>query len=228
MLTLLKNANLSFFKCIQVNFFDCHTHNTDLNEFSIVNSHLQSIDSFHSIGIHPWNTNAENFDLKEFNQLITHPKCIAIGEIGLDKLKGAELRTQIRTFEQQVIFAEEYALPIIIHCVKAWNEIKNMKRSMNPKQAWIFHGFNKLNLLNEILAEGCLISLGHFILHSNFTFESIQQLPLDRILFETDDKKINISSIYQQYSELSGISLLDLSIQIEENFKNTFKKWQIG
>ena len=63
--------------------------------------------------------------------------CIALGEIGLDKLKGPSMEVQLAVFKEQIALSEKLELPVIIHCVRAWNELVLVKKtySMNKSDA---------------------------------------------------------------------------------------------
>jgi TatD DNase family protein len=153
---------------------------------------------------------------------------LAVGEIGLDKLSGVNLDSQIQIFTRQIELSEEFQLPVIIHCVRAWNELKLLKRSLNPTQPWIYHGFSKKNILSEVLQEGIYVSFGHYLLNDFKILEASLDMPLDKIFFETDDKQVEIEQIYSAFSKAKQITLQELKEIQFENFKRVFKKWKSG
>ena len=207
--------------------FNSHTHLSHDPPHEIVNAPINSnLTSYYSIGIHPWNANLN--DLEKVKQKLGEKNCLALGEAGLDKLKGPDLDLQKTCFIEQVHLSEELGLPIIVHCVKAWNELRAIKRVLKPKQTWIYHGFSKANLIEEVVQEGLMISIGAAILTNKKLQDKIAWLPLDLILLETDDSDLSIERIYEKVSELKDIPLLRLEKQIEENFKRVFTKWKIG
>jgi len=57
-------------------------------------------------------------------QITSNTKCLAIGQIELDKLKDLEISLQKAVFIQQITISEEMAMPVILHCVRTWNELK--------------------------------------------------------------------------------------------------------
>jgi len=208
-------------------YYDIHTHVLKNEGTEILNASLdeKSI-SYFSIGIHPWQANEEQLNL--VNEKAQDPKCLALGEIGLDKLKGPDLSIQVASFKKQIELSEELELPVIIHCVKAWNELVKIKREMHPTQLWIYHGFAKANITAEVLKEGLMISIGAEIFKSDSLQKALILIPDDRLLLETDDKTIKIEEIYAQVSKLKNIPLARLKKQIEDNFKRVFTKWEIG
>lgn len=211
-------------------FTNCHTHHSSNVKFEILQTDLFSNSlSFHSIGIHPWE--ADKFDVSNIAELLknnTNDNTLAIGECGLDTLKGSDLKTQISIFEQQILFSEANNFPLIIHCVKSWNELFVIRKKYQPKQAWVFHGFAKYNILEQVVKSGMMVSLGAAIINHPKRKEIIQNIPNNQLLLETDDLVIEIQSIYDCVAELKKISLQELNELITHNFKNTFTKWQIG
>jgi len=181
-----------------------------------------------SAGIHPFDSLYDGNHLAEVYNELQNPNCLALGEIGLDKLKGPELKIQIGTFRGQVEWSEELKIPVIIHCVKAWNELKVIKREINPTQTWIFHGFSKVAILNEVLNENLMVSIGSAILTNEKLQESLKLIPNDRLFLETDDSNISILELYLKVCELKNLTLHELEQIIENNFKKVFTKWTIG
>lgn len=211
-------------------FTNCHTHYSNHTDFEVKQEELNRFPSyFHSIGIHPWE--AAEFDEKEVKHVLKqsiNQQTVAIGECGLDRLKDPNLLIQIPIFEKQIELSEELGLPLIIHCVKAWNELAELKKKYNPRQPWIFHGFAKSGIVKQVISSGMMISLGAGIINHQKRKEIVEKIPTNRLLLETDDAEMEIKEIYEAVAELKKISLYDLQNQVNTNFKNTFTKWQIG
>ncbi len=202
-----------------------HTHRSTGRQIEVVNRTFEDlVPEYFSFGIHPWEIELWEEKINEMSQVLSEENCLAVGEIGLDKLKGPNLVRQMTIFKQQIQLAEQHKLPVILHCVKAWNELKNLKRELKPKQPWIFHGFSKAALTKEVLNERIYISLGQAILTSLSLQNTLLNIPLDRLFLETDDASCTIEEIYQKVSELKNIPLSELEKQLEENFKLVFTK----
>ena len=201
-----------------------HTHQK--KEFGLEIMHAKEVlTSPFSYGIAPFEVNQFLFN----ETICTHKNCLSIGEIGLDKTIQLNINEQIKLFKNQLIYAEKLKLPVIIHCVKAYNELIDIKRTLKPKQPWIIHGFRKTNLLITLINEGFYLSIGTAILHDKKLQSSLKTIPNDRLFLETDnDLNHNIKEVYQQVASLKEISLLDLKNIISNNFKTVFKKWEIG
>lgn len=210
-------------------FINIHTHSDTGRQIEVVSRTFEDVlAEYFSFGIHPWEIDKWENKLAIFDSFLSLNGCLAVGEIGLDKLKGPEITKQIELFKQQIQFSEEYHLPVILHCVKAWNELKSLKRELKPKQPWIFHGFTKSTLTEEVLKEGIYISIGNAISTSQTLQSALKNIPLDRLFLETDDAECSIEDIYAKVSELKNIPLSQLQSQLEENFKNVFTKWITG
>jgi TatD DNase family protein len=206
-------------------FINIHTHKDTGRRIELVSRTFEEVlSAYFSFGIHPWDSDRWKSRLNEMNQILAEKGCLAVGEIGLDKLKGPELSVQVAVFKQQIVLSEQLNLPVILHCVKSWNEIKSIKRELKPKQAWIYHGFNKANLIEDVLKEGIYISIGDAILNSPTLQTVLKNIPLDRLFLETDAAACSIEAIYVKVSELKNIPLSQLQSQLEENFKNVFIK----
>ena len=209
-------------------FFNLHSHFSDTQNVTIFQADDEVEENqWHSIGIHPWSANEVIEETKYLGSL-SNLNCIALGEIGLDKLKGPEICIQIEIFEKQIEWSEKFELPVIIHCVKAWNELKVLKRKLKPNQPWVFHGFSKIGILDEVLDEGLFVSFGKRILIDEKLLTCATKIPNEKVFFETDDTKCDIEEIYRAFAKAKQITLQDLKEIQFNNFKRVFKKWKSG
>lgn len=205
-------------------FLNAHTHFSRHPETEILQIEPGAESpNFYSTGVHPWQS--ERFTI---DQLRISENCLAIGEAGLDRLKGPDLSVQIPAFEAQVQLAEQLRLPLIIHCVKAWNELQQVYRQTQPEQAWIYHGFMQSGIVEQVVNEGIIISIGTGILTHPRADYIIRCIPDDQLLLETDDRETDIQEVYEAVAALKKISLQELEGIILTNFQQIFKKWHIG
>lgn len=208
--------------------FDIHTHHIPLHPSqAIVSTDVLSlpIDGrvvHASIGIHPWALREEHADTqwKALQSSIESTRIVAIGEAGLDKLKGPSIELQTAIFQQEIALAEAQSLPMVIHCVRAFNELIQIKKESKPKQPWIIHGFRgKPSIVRELLKHGCWLSFG-----SLFQEESVRITPLDRLFIETDESEESITDIYRRIAQTRGISPHELTEAIKKNVREVFFK----
>ena len=208
-------------------FFNIHTHISVHPESEILSLAPEELStdnrsSYASVGIHPWALTEENADIQweALRESIKDKRIVAIGECGLDKLKGPSMELQTAVFKQEAALAEDSSLPLIIHCVKAFNELIQLKKEISPCQPWIIHGFRgKLPLALDCIRYGFYLSIG-----SHFQENALKAIPLERLFIETDESEESIGSIYQRIAETKGISQQELLEAINKNVREVFFK----
>lgn len=210
-------------------FVDIHTHNIckekdvvsilhrDANEFHC-HCGMDLQHTFYSLGLHPWKIKeyswSKDIDFIEKNSIFNNVK--AIGECGLDKLCDIPMQLQEKVFIAQILISEKLCKPLIIHCVKAFDEIIAIKKDFCPRQAWIIHGFRgKLQQAEQLIKHGFFLSFG-----TKFNENSLLATPLERLFLETDDvENGNIKEHYKNIAETVDVSVDELVLQIDRNLK---------
>jgi TatD DNase family protein len=195
-------------------FFDVHTHKkaSQENVFSITNSYPSSIDFTlpFSIGMHPWFLNEDKIeeDLLVIEEKLQEQNCFALGECGLDKVIATDFELQKLVFKKQISLSEKYRKPLIIHCVKAFQEIISFKKEFKPRQIWVLHGFYKnLQVAESLLKNGFMLSFGVAIINNKKLQAVVSEIPLASILLETDAAAIEITAVYQKVAEIKNIEV---------------------
>ena len=138
-----------FLKLCPMPCFDIHTHliapcqEQAIASCSVGTEPMDGKAAYFSVGIHPWHLTESDADrlLKLLEQQLQDDRVVALGEAGLDRLRGCSLDVQISVFRREIALAEAYRLPMVIHCVKAFNELIQLKKELRPRQPWIIHGF---------------------------------------------------------------------------------------
>lgn len=204
-------------------FYNSHTHRIQAGENSIVQGSVKNLEIPHSIGVHPWEAATWNEDA--ITPLLSHPQCRAIGEIGLDALKGPSLAIQKQVFEAQILMANAHRKPIILHVVSAWSDFYQIYANHTPQTQWILHGFNAPKQIKEVLKRSLYIGLGPSAFENPNMLSQLPNLPKDRILLETDNSPMPISEVYLRYAEACGSPLEDVAMKIEKNFLAIFGPW---
>ena len=211
-----------------MDYFDIHTHCIPLcPSQAIVSIDASSLPMdekvvYASIGIHPWQLTEANAESQweALKASVNDPRIIAIGEAGLDKLKGASISLQSSVFQQEIALSESLSLPMVIHCVRAFNELTQIRKASQAKQPWIIHGFRgKPSIAQELLKHGCWLSFG-----SHFQEESVRITPLNRLFIETDESAESIEHIYHRIAGIKGISPEELAEAINKNVREVFFK----
>ena len=178
-----------------------------------------------TFGIHPWSLNDNNYNqlLNNVNAVTGYPNLFAIGEAGFDKLRGPSAELQRRAFEEQIAISEEIKKPVVIHCVRAWNELLSEHKRLKPKMPWLIHGFrgNK-ELAAQLLAKGMYLSFWFDFIMRPESAELLKSLPTDRIFLETDGAVVDIRDIYEKVAKDLDMSVDELKSIIQRNFKEFF------
>lgn len=198
-------------------FVDIHTHELEnQNYYSIINFDLLQAEKslstdtsfFCSIGVHPWEvTSITKEEVSQLEKWKDDPRWIAVGECGLDKNANASLALQKAFFEQQIALSEKLKKPLIIHCVRCFNEIIEIKKNLKPNQKWIIHGFRgKPQLAIQLLNNDIGISYGE-----KFNSQSVEITPFDQLYIETDESKLSILEIYQRIALVKHCAIAELS-----------------
>lgn len=180
----------------------------------------------YATGLHPWFLHEDSLE-KELDQLKMASKnkhVVAIGETGLDKACNTNMELQQKAFSEQIIWANEIGKPMIIHCVRAYEEVLQMLLTHKNKMPVIFHGYDKnWQIAEKIIAHGYYISIGKAVLKPK-NKAVFSRLPIHRIFIETHDPDISIESIYQEVAMIRGISLQAFTLQVEQNAARIFKQ----
>jgi TatD DNase family protein len=175
----------------------------------------------YTFGIHPWFLNEDNYKrlIASVRNLANHSDIIAIGEAGFDRLRGPAIELQREAFEEQVAISEETRKPVIIHCVRAWDELLSFQKKLKPKMPWLVHGFRgNFELAGQLLSKGMYLSFWFdFILRSE-SRDLLRRLPVDKIFLETDGAEVDIRKIYEKVAFDLDISVDELKSIILKNY----------
>lgn len=181
----------------------------------------------YSYGIHPWYIEKDTYEdqLRELKIMVHEKRCLAIGECGLDKLSKVDFELQEEVFVEQIKIANYIQKPLIVHCVKAFNELINCLNLNDNTVPVIVHGFNNNENIARILVnEGLYFSFGKALLgYESNAAKAIKNVGRKNFFLETDDADISIKYIYKKASELLGIDEEIIKQQLQGNFEKVFK-----
>jgi TatD DNase family protein len=176
-------------------------------------------------GIHPWYLTKANIDqlLGKVDANASHDNMIAFGEAGFDKLRGASLELQRLAFEEQIGISERYMKPVVIHSVRAWDELLMANKKLKPAMPWLIHGFRgSIELAKQLLSKGMYLSFWFDFALRSESAQLLRALPRDRIFLETDGADVEISRIYEKVASDLEVSVSELKSVIHSNFKEFF------
>lgn len=140
------------------------------------------------IGYHPSETSTTtDEDLEELKKLAQNPKVVAIGEIGLDYHWEKENKEeQKKLFRKQIKIAKELNLPIVIHTRDAFQDTYDILKEENHYGDIHCFSGNKENA-KMYISLGYYLGIGGVLTFKNTNLtETLKDVPLERILLETD------------------------------------------
>ncbi len=211
-------------------YINIHTHQQVYDaSIELVNLDINSANkpNYYSYGLHPWFIKQEDYkeQLSLIELKVNEKRCLAVGECGLDKLSPVNFELQQNVFIEQIKIANHINKPLIIHCVKAFNELINCLNLYENKVPVIIHGFNNNeNIASVLLNYGCCFSFGKALLgYESNAAKAIKNSGRKNFFLETDDADISIKYIYKKAAELLGIDEDILKQQLQLNFETIFK-----
>lgn len=201
---------------MDLRFFDFHTHSDHSSaDVAILNCYPSAFltdrpdsDKVVSVGLHPWHV-ASDFraHMASLASVLQLPQVVAVGECGLDKLCDSDFALQNEAFDMQMRMAAVVGKPVIVHCVKAYDELfALMSRLQSLPPAVVVHGFRgKPQLARQLVSHGCILSFG-----PKFNADTLLALASSPFLIETDDSGVDVREVYSLVADVIGGSVSDL------------------
>jgi TatD DNase family protein len=200
-------------------------------------------DVFFAVGVHPYD--ATNYVREEHERWIEHPKCVAVGEIGLDysRLPEGEIETDVMkrlqhdVFVDQIDLANRYAKPIIVHIRDASRDAQAILEAHAGEQGGVLHCYNADHELLSLAERGFYYGIGGVITFKNAKklVEVFPQIPEDRLLIETDGPYLTphpyrgernepayCELVTEKMAHLSGMPLAEMQRICRENTTRLF------
>jgi TatD DNase family protein len=177
-------------------------------------------------------------DPEEIARMLQHPKCVALGEIGLDyHYEDACPRdVQQKVFETQLRLAKELDVPVIMHDREAHGDTMDLLRKYRPKGT--MHCFSgSVEMAMELVKLGIHIGLGGVVTFKNarHSVEVAKAIPPEYLLLETDapymspvpfrGKRCDSSMIVYpaaKIAEVRGMTLRDVLLLTKENAQRVY------
>lgn len=154
---------------------------------------------YYALGLHPYFTEQHSdSDLALLDQelKIRDDKCVAIGECGLDFVKGNDRERQMLLLDAQLDLAIQYDLPVILHCRGAHQQMIKLLKQKKVPRAGVIHGFSgSYEQAMDYIRLGYYIGVGSTItyLRARKTRNTISKLPLANLVLETDAPDMPLS-----------------------------------
>ena len=175
---------------------------------------------WYSCGIHPWYAANADSQIALLEKIALDKRIIAIGEAGLDKLKGADLNVQIEVFRKNIELAIRLGKPLIVHCVKAWDELISLRKEYGDQVPWIIHGYRgNAEQTKQFDKQGFKFSIGEY-----FNEESVKNIPIESLFCETDTLDVSICNVYGRLCEVLEMDIEQFDLNIRENIEKIFSE----
>ncbi|MBR5191099.1 MAG: TatD family hydrolase [Clostridia bacterium] len=193
---------------------------------------------YSAVGFHPLeNSEYKDGDLEIIKELAKDPKCVAIGEIGLDYHYEKESReNQLFLLEKQIELAKDLDLPILFHDRESHEDTLNILKKYKPKG--VLHCFSgSVEMAKEIIKLGMYIGLGGAVTFKNAVkpCEVAKFVPSDRLLLETDAPymtpvpfrgkrcdSLHIPYTAEKIAELRGVTAQEILDLTDKNARTLF------
>lgn len=204
---------------------------------------------YFGVGVHPYDL--EKFDIEYLKKYITHPKCVAVGECGLDYFRLPESddekervkQAQKEMFIAQIELANSYKKPLIVHIREASSEAKDILKKYASKEfGGVLHCYNASPILLDLVDKNFYYGIGGVLTFKNAKklVEIVPKIPLDRIILETDAPYLTphphrgernepsyTALVLEKLSDILSINQNVLKNKVYENSLRLFKGLQV-
>ena len=189
--------------------YNIHNHIADYPDKNVLDIGIDEKEAANaplfSTGIHPKlidNTFDDKF--KIVSNLAALPNCAVIGECGIDVFSSATVSEQKEAFIKHLNLAQQYSKPVIIHCVRAYSEIISALNATRFSLPVVMHSYNgNIQTSQQLIRrENIYFSFSDKCLTPNCSAsKSLDIIPLERIMIETDDSSSPLKPIISLIAE---------------------------
>ena len=199
--------------------YDVHSHNypiipgTAIVQLTPEAFHPQT-GHFYSVGLHPWDIRDDwRTQMSKLLVMALHTHVVMIGETGLDKKNSSTpIDVQMEVFREHIRLSELIRKPLIVHCVKAFDELLAIRKEMKAQRPWIIHGFRGgIEQWKQLHRAGLYMSIGH-----SYNPELIKTIDPEHLLLESDVFN-DIETIYDLVSSTNNLEVSTLKHHVASN-----------
>ncbi len=191
---------------------------------------------YFAVGVHPlFISEGDDPELRE--TLVKHPKCLAIGEVGLDYVPDdSQKPRQTAWFAHEAAFAKKHDKPLIIHCRKAYFDLLEPLREFGVP--FLLHSCScSKEQVKPFLDLGAYVSFSGTLTRTNAkkVLDLARFVPRERVLFETDSPYIGtdkvrppfvrpaqVMEVAEAYAEATGLTLEEAEKLTDKNAERFF------
>ena len=199
---------------------------------------------YFAVGVHPYD--AKNYNRKFLEPFVTHPKCVAIGECGLDYFRlpesqeeiEAEKKRQKEVFVDQILWAKALKLPLIVHVRESSADCLELLMQYAGEEGGVLHCYNADESLLKLADRNFYYGIGGVLTFKNAKklINVYPKIPMDRLIIETDapyltphphrgqrNEPAYCDLVASKMVELSGVEKSALVSTTTTNAKRLFK-----
>lgn len=168
------------------------------------------------VGWHPnYTTSFSSEGLAEIREMLSHPKMVALGEIGLDfHWQYATLEQQERALYAQLDLAEELEVPVVFHCREAYSRLLDILEN-RPRLPFLFHCFSgDADDARRAVDLDCYFGVDGPVTYkkSSALREVIRTLPQDRLVVETDSPYLSPEPFRGKPNKPAHVALVNAAL----------------
>jgi len=198
---------------------------------------------YFAVGVHPYD--AQNYDRSYLEKFVKHPKCVAIGECGLDYYRlpknqeeiVAEKKLQKEVFIDQILWAKALKKPLIIHIRESSADCLELLEKYTGKEGGVLHCYNADESLLKLVKRNFYYGIGGVLTFKNAKklINVYPKIPQDRLLIETDAPYLTphphrgernepsfTTFVADKMSELSSVSRVEMEQITTQNSAKLF------
>ncbi len=149
---------------------------------------------YFAVGVHPYD--ARHYDKSYLEQFVTHPKCVAIGECGLDYFRLPESQDKIddekklqqEVFIDQILWAKEMQKPLIVHIRESSADCLALLDEYAGEEGGVLHCYNADESLLKLAKKNFYYGIGGVLTFKNAKklINVYPKIPQDKLVIETD------------------------------------------
>ena len=153
---------------------------------------------FYSVSLHPWDIRDDwKVQMAKVAVQAMHPRVLAIGETGFDKINSPmPIDVQMEVFREHVRVSETLGKPLIVHCVKAVDELLAVRKEMGVAHPWVLHGYRGgPDQAEQLRKAGIYVSYG-----KHYNVDAVLDTPCKYLLLESDTHG-HVDEVYRLVSK---------------------------
>jgi len=199
---------------------------------------------YFAVGVHPYD--AENYDKSYLEKYVNHPKCVAIGECGLDYFRLPEAEEAVEkekaiqkeVFIDQILWAKEMKKPLIVHVRESSADCLELLDKYAGEEGGVLHCYNADESLLKLAKKNFYYGIGGVLTFKNAKklINVYPKIPEDKLLIETDAPYLTphphrgernepsyTTFIADKMAELSSMTSEKIAIISTQNAQRLFK-----